>query len=132
MAWTIAETFRHYDNGNKLISLACISDANASAYSIDTYLEEIKGMFLYLVKTVPGTGDDAPTGTFDLDLEDADASHILDTDANANNAVAFHEGSATLGRDPMILDALGVVCATLGNLNTARIDLYFSNTPQIS
>ena len=132
MAWTVAESYREYNNGNRTITLSLVSDANAGTYSIADYLSKIKGMFLYLVKCTPGTGGDAPTGTYDLDLEDAGSSHILDTDANANNAVAFHEGSATLGRDPMILDVLTVVCATLGNANTATVCLYFTNVPQIT
>lgn len=131
MAWTIVESFREYNNGNKMISLACVSDANASAYAIDDYLDEIKGMFLYLIKVVPGTGGDAPGGAFNLDLQDADDTPIIDVDGVANNANTFIEGSEELGRDPMILDALNLVCATLGAANTARIDLYFSNTPMV-
>jgi hypothetical protein len=107
-------------------------DGNASNYVISDFLYEIKGKFLYLMKTVPAAGGDAPSGTFDLDLEDEDDSHILDTDANASDAVAWHEGSATLGRDPMIEDHLSVVAADIGSANIITVKLFFSDSPQIT
>lgn len=132
MAWTVTESCKEFNNGNLVLTLSMTSDANASSYDIVTYLDRIKGKFLYLMKTVPAGGDDAPSGAFDLDLEDEDASHILDTDANAADAAAWHEGSATLGRDPMIEDFLKVVCATLGNGNIATVKLYFSDVASVT
>lgn len=126
-----AETYREYSSGTKQISVTLTAgdDASASDYDITTYLNEIKGMFLYQMKVVPGTGGAAPTGTFDLDIEDEDDSHILDTDANVNNANTLHEGSDTLDRDPMIGDACSIVCADIGDLNTVTVRLLFSPIP---
>jgi len=128
MAWTITEAVDAWkmksQAGDELIEvkLSCISDANASDYDI---LQDLKGTSLYLVKIVPGAGGDAPAGTFDLDIEDETDAHILDTDANSNSATTFHSGLATLGLYPPIKNKVSLVCATLGDANTATIYLYF-------
>jgi hypothetical protein len=125
MAWTITptihriETIKHQIYGDRLIivKLACISDAS---------MDMIKGSWLYLIKTVPGTGGDVPTGVFDLDVEDDNNDHLLDTDANSNVANGFVKGNNTLNVFPPIMDEITVVIGTLGDTNTADIYLYFS------
>jgi hypothetical protein len=95
----------------------------------DTYreiMDMIKGSWLYLIKTVPGTGGDVPTGVFDLDVEDDNNDHLLDTDANSNVANGFVAGNTTLNVFPPIMDEITVVIGTLGDTNTADIYLYFS------
>ena len=126
-----SESYKEYNNGNREVSVTLTSgdDASASDYDIDTYARKIKGMFLYEMRLIPGTGGEAPTGTYDLDIEDEDDTHILDTDANSASANATHEGSDTLNRDPMILDTVSIVCADLGDLNTVKVRLFFSNIP---
>jgi hypothetical protein len=126
-----AETYREYLNGTKQVSVTLTAgdDASVSDYDITTYLSEIKGLFLYQMKVVPGTGGAQPTGTFDLDIEDEDDSHILDTDANANDANTLHEGSDTLDRDPIIGDACSIRCADIGDANTVTVRLLFSPIP---
>lgn len=129
MAWTVTESYREYNNGNKVITLAMTSDANASAYAVDTYLKNIKGMFLHSVKFIPGTGDDEPSGTYNCDFEDVGGTHILDTDANSATVPGYVDGTATLNFSPMIEDYLKVVAATLGTGNTTQIKMMFTNTP---
>ena len=43
----------------------------------------------------------------------------MDTDANANNAVAWHDGAVTIGHYPIVKKKLYLVSATLGDANTA-------------
>jgi hypothetical protein len=126
-----SEGYKEYNNGNREVSVTLTSgnDASASDYDITTYARNIKGMFLYEVRLVPGTGGATPTGAYDLDIEDEDDTHILDTDANSNVANAAHQGSDTLHRDPMILDTVSIVCADLGDANTVMVRLFFSNIP---
>jgi hypothetical protein len=145
MAWTITptihriETIKHQIYGDRLIivKLACISDASGGTITMkatsrdktDTYreiMDMIKGSWLYLIKTVPGTGGDVPTGVFDLDVEDDNNDHLLDTDANSNVANGFVKGNNTLNVFPPIMDEITVVIGTLGDTNTADIYLYFS------
>jgi hypothetical protein len=109
------------------VKLACTSDATLTDYEFPgAIMGKVKNSFLYLIKTVPGTGGDAPTGTFDLDVEDDNNDHLLDTDANSNTATTFTVGSDTLGVFPPIFDHISVVIATLGDTNTATIYLYFA------
>lgn len=135
MAWTIVETVdqEHYVNGkpNMLrVKLACTSDGSASDHDVGSVNKNVYnaicGSYLYLIKVVPGTGDDAPSGTFDLDIEDDNDDHLVDSDANASDANTFISGAQTIGLFPMILDKCSVVCATLGNGNKADIYLYFN------
>ena len=129
MAWTVTESYREYNNGSKVITLSMISDASASAYDLVTFLKNIKGMFLHSVKFIPGAAADAPSGTYDCDFEDSGATHLLDTDANSATVPGYVDGSATLTFSPMIEDSLKIVAATLGNLNTTTIKMFFTNTP---
>jgi len=137
MAWTITETpsqwFTQTTQGDRMIKikLACTSDAGASDYDV-TNIARLRGSLLYLVKIVPGTGGDAPAGAFDLDIEDENNHHILDTDANPaapTGGATYHAGSNTMGVYPPIEDSasakVSLVCATLGDGNKADIYLYF-------
>jgi hypothetical protein len=144
MAWTISVSYhkdvriKHVLGGDTMVVLkvACVSDALGGSLamkhrSIDPgnsyveYMDRIRGSWLYLMKTVPGTGGDQPTAAFDLDVEDENTDHILDTDSNANDANTFTVGSDTLGVYPPIFDYVGLEIGTLGDENTADIYLYF-------
>lgn len=139
MAWTITETVRvskmKSQQGDELIEvkLDCASDANATDYDLSAAaMGAVKGSWLYAVKIVPGTGGDIPDAVFDLDIEDENNIHILDTDANPvapTGGATYHMGSATMGVYPPIGSHSGsqvsVVCATLGNGKDADIYLYF-------
>jgi hypothetical protein len=145
MSWTITPTIhkikaiKHQVLGDMMVvvKLACTSDASAGSITMkstansatDTYrhiMDMIEGSWLYMIKTVPAGGGDAPAGTFDLDVEDDNNDHLLDTDANANDANTFTAGSNTLGVFPPIMDQITVVIATLGNTKKADVYLYFS------
>jgi hypothetical protein len=94
MAWTITETVDAYKTktqaGDELIEvkLECISDASGTDTELTAEtIRQIKGSWLYQMKVVPGTGDDAPTAAFDIDIEDEADFHILDTDSNSVSAI---------------------------------------------
>ena len=129
MAWTIVETVEvwkmKHEAGDEMIrvKLVCTSDATGTDYDIVTDL--VRGTWLYMLKTVPVTGDDAPSGTFDLDVEDEDNLHILDTNANSNTAPSASAGDTTLKIFPPVLEKCSVVIATLGTGKKATIYLYF-------
>lgn len=108
------------------VSLASGDDASASDYDLPAnIISEIRGSWLYLIKTVPGTGGAAPSAAFDLDIEDDNDDHILDTNARSETATSWTIGSDTLGVYPPILGTCSVVCADLGDANTTDIYMYF-------
>ena len=133
MAWTITATIDAVYNvcspmGNEMVKvkLACISDANATDTKLSSVLSrgdfmDILGGWLYEMKVVPGTGDDVPTAAWDIDIEDNENDHILDTDSNANDANTFHDGAKTIGHYPVIEEDPSFVSATLGAANTCTI-----------
>jgi hypothetical protein len=126
MAWTITETWTAYPinrvMGEELIviKLDCTSDANGTDYDI-VAIDKIRGGTLYEMKVIPGSGDDEPSAAWDIDLEDYNDDHILDTDDNAVDATTFHDGSITIGHYPIIEDKLSFVSATLGDGNTCVV-----------
>lgn len=135
MAWTVTEALhesrmvRGLEHIN-VIKVSMTGDGNASDYDLGSASSPVdkdywQGSTLYLVKIVPGTGADAPSGTFDLDIEDENDDHLLDTDANANDENTFISGSDTLGLFAPITRTCSIVCADVGSANTLDVYLYF-------
>lgn len=109
------------------VTYAGTSDAGASDYDFpSSVMSEIKDLYLYQMKIIPGTGDDAPSAAFDCDIEDEEDDHILDTDSNSETSNTFVKGHATLGVLPKIREQVSVVCATLGADNTVTIVFIFA------
>jgi hypothetical protein len=113
------------------VKLECTSDASGTDY--DLVCAMIPGSWLYLVKIIPGTGADAPAAAFDLDIEDENDIHMLDTNSNSEaptGGATYHSGASDMGVFPPIGTHTGmkvsVVCATLGDGNKADIYLYFT------
>jgi len=144
MAWTITVThdesvrMKHFLGGDRMevVKFACTSDATGGTITLkhrdadpaNDYvhiMDVIRGSWLYLFKYVPAAGGSAPAGTADIDVEDKNNDHILDTDANANDATTFVVGSDTLGVYPPIMNEITVVFATLGDTKKADLYLYF-------
>ena len=129
MAWTVTTTYDAFPvmlNGSSemvVISIACVSDASGHSMQLSDHLMQlIRGGYLYEMVVKPDSGD-APSATWDIDLEDYDAQHILDTDDNATDAITSHAGSATLGYYPVIERTLRFVSASLGNTKKAVVDI---------
>lgn len=131
MAWTITQTVYRSYNVNILkaekyivVKLDCTSDASGTDTELDeNIMQKIRGGYVYEMKVVPGSGDDEPSAAWDIDLEDEDNAHVLDTDSNATDAVTFHDGSSTIGHYPVIEESLSFVSGTLGNANTCVVYL---------
>jgi hypothetical protein len=141
MAWTVTATMdasipmKHVLGGDwiKVVKLACVGDASAGTVTLKStnadpgnayndIMNEVRGSWLYLMKTNPSDVDN----TFDVDIEDKDNHHILDTDANSNTAATFTTGADTLGVYPPILEEITVVIADIGaDQKTCEIYLYF-------
>ena len=130
MAWTITESLEAYKINHMMgsemivVKLVCTSDASGTDYDL-TSIAQIKGGWLYEMKVVPSGAPDAPTGTFDIDIEDVDNAHILDTNANSQSAVTFHDGADTIGHYPLIQGKCSFVSATLANTKKATVYLSF-------
>ncbi len=127
-AWTCVEqTPREYSNGNTTLEVVCTADAGAGAYDISDHIVKLKGRYLYQLKIIPGTGDEEPTGTFDVDIEDEEDDHLLDTDANAADANTFHFAHKTIDGFPMIRESLSIVAGAIGADNTVTFRFFFAN-----
>ncbi|MCP4262752.1 MAG: hypothetical protein GY774_35385 [Planctomycetes bacterium] len=140
MAWTVTATIddtiamKHHLGGDRItvLKLACIGDASAGTVTLkstnadpgndyNAVMDEIRGSWLYLMKTVPSDVDN----TFDVDIEDKLNDHILDTNANSNTANTFTTGADTLGVYAPILEEITVVIADIGaDQKTCEIYLY--------
>lgn len=124
-AWTVTETSHPIKvRGSEalIITLACISDASGKDYELTT---SVIGFYLYDVRTVPGSGGDAPTAAYDLDVEDELNFHLMDIDSLSTTATQLTKGSNTVGIFPHMSSQPSVVLGTLGNLNTNTIYLRF-------
>jgi len=128
MAWTITETVEIQPVGIKgkeeeiTIKLVCESDANGTDYDItESTMRLIRGGYLREMYVVPGSGADEPSAAFNIDLEDENDYHLLDTDSNAADANTAHDGATTMGHYPVIRKRLSFVPATLGDGNTATV-----------
>lgn len=134
MAWTINFTIDEAYHCNTVMGdemiiakLDCVSDANGTDSDLKTLdadaFSKILGGWLYEMKIVPGTGDGVPTATWDIDIEDSDNGHILDTDDNAVDAITYKDGASTIGHYPIIEKGTSFVSETLGDANTAVVYL---------
>lgn len=131
MAWTIVETIDRNANtklfgGEEIfrVKLACTADANATDYDLTT---DLKGAFLYMVKTVPGAGGDAPSGVYQIELEDAEDTPLLTLAGLSTSATEINSGADTIALFPPIFEKLSlVVNDQVGNGNKITVYLYFT------
>jgi len=132
MAWTITETIDKRAaisilGGSEMfrVKLACTADASGTDYDLTS--PSIKGSYLYMVKTVPGAGGDAPGGVYQIELEDEEDTPLLTLAGLSTSATEVNPGSASIGVFPPILKGLSlVVNDQVGNANTITVYLYFT------
>ena len=136
MAWTFAETLHDSKlvrNGEHIncIKVSAKSDSSGGTYSLGSTATAAllkpywQGSVLHLVKVVPSAAPDAPTGTFDIDVEDDTSGHILDTDANSASATTYKAGTTTISAAPPIMTTCTIVIADIGDTNKVDVYLYF-------
>jgi hypothetical protein len=133
MAWTIVETMDKVANSRVstgeiiyVVKLACTADANGTDYDLSgETMTKIKGGYIYMVKTRPGAGGDAPTAAYTLDIEDYQDDHLLALTARSTTAVEIEPGSGSIGIYPAIVDQISVVVNDqIGNGNKTDIYIY--------
>lgn len=121
------ETRRINSNGSGVLSVLVTSDGSACTVTLgnDTnyYIDDFKGALIYALEVVPGTASVAPDAAFDIDLENANAFHLLDTNSNSNTATTWNLGDATLGDYPPVRCASsncsGDLVLEMGDMGTA-------------
>lgn len=132
MAWTITETMYKTVNVEAgtgrviyIVKLACTADANAVDYDLTAAtMTRIKGGYIYMVKTRPGAGGDAPGAAYLVQIQDELDDVLLSMADRSTSAVEFEAGSATIGLFPPITDTISlVVNDQVGNAN--KFDIYF-------
>ena len=80
-----------------------------------------------MVKTVPGSGGDAPSGVYQIELEDDEDTPLLTLTGLSTSATEVNPGSASIGVFPMVLDKFSlVVNDQVGNANVITVYLYFT------
>ena len=133
MAWTITETVDKRANSKLLageeifrVKLVCVADASGTDYDLTT--PDIKGAYLYMVKTVPGAGGLAPGGVYQIELEDAEDTPILTLAGLSTSATEVNSGASSIGLFPPVFDKLSlVVNDQVGNENSITVYLYFTH-----
>ena len=129
MAWTVVETVEEEKWGPEgklfvLLKIACTADAGAKTYVIENFAK-ISGMFLYAVVTVPGSGADAPSAAYTLDIEDQNAFHLMDLDSVSTSATAWNLGTVTLTQYPVLWGRPQLVFNTaIGTGNKTTVYLF--------
>lgn len=127
-AWTCTEGRKVYgpDKSKVIIIVTCAGDGSGATYDLDTYLSDVIGYHLWTLYVIPGTGGTAPDAAFDIDIEDSNDFHLLDTDANSHTTQTWNVGSDTLGQYPLIKDAVSIVFADIGTAaDTVVVELHF-------
>jgi len=138
-AGTVVETI-HYQqtfDGEDVVVIKYAITADASAGTVpDTTIASwtvddtdtrkqinLLNYYVYLVKTVPGAGGDAPDA-YTVDIKDADAS-VVDIAARSTSAVEYVKGFDTLGVFPVVTGDMTLSVGDLGNSNKTTIYVYF-------
>jgi hypothetical protein len=140
MAGTVTFTYDLGDDGKGLLTgmrvviVDWTSDASGNATGTSI---KLAGMMLKAV-TIPGTAGSAPTDNYDIDITDSDTVNVLtacktglhDRDtANTEETYLFVVNQDTtplsMGRGPVVCDALTVAITNAGNAKSGRIKLTY-------
>ena len=115
--------------GMSTLTLAWTSDSAtgkveaATSTDITAWLE---GKWIMSAKTVPGTGDEAPTAAYDITITDEDGYSIFSTDLNNRSATATEEALpyvAGTKAPRLITGALTISVSAAGDSKTGKIIL---------
>jgi hypothetical protein len=125
----VAKSIGGSHTGMYTLTLAWTSDSETGAVEAATSDEItawLEGKWIMSAKTVPGTGNDAPTPAYDITITDEDGFSIFGTDLNDRSDTATEEALpyvAGTKAPRLITGALTTSVSAAGNSKTGKIIL---------
>lgn len=125
----VAKSIGGSHTGMYTLTLAWTSDSETGAVEAATSDEItawLEGKWIMSAKTVPGTGNEAPTAAYDITITDEDGFSIFGTDLNDRSATATEEALpyvAGTKAPRLITGALTTSVSAAGNSKTGKIIL---------
>ena len=125
----VAKSIGGSHTGMYTLTLAWTSDSETGAVEAATSDEItawLEGKWIMSAKTVPGTGNEAPTAAYDITITDEDGFSIFGTDLNDRSATDAEEALpyvAGTKAPRLITGALTTSVSAAGNSKTGKIIL---------
>ena len=125
----VAKNIGGSHTGMSTLTLAWTSDSATGAVEVATSAATtawLEGKWIMSAKTVPGTGDEAPTASYDIAITDEDGFSIFSTDLNDRSAKDPEEALPYVAgtKSPrLITGALTISVSAAGNSKTGKIIL---------
>jgi len=106
------------------ITAACTGDASDGTVPTTAIPLDLRGMFLYSLETVPGSGDAAPSAVYDVTVVNSRSTDLLQG-TGEDRSVTVKEIAYPSSAPASIMGACSLTCGSLGASNTATLTLNF-------